>query len=160
MYCIQETIHRALAAYISEARLLCSRAHSGAQHKRVPYAVEPGNLRDTQGTVKNCPEFWGGLISQVHISMYEIDFGTEVHVAVLMCQVVPIIGSWSKDRFHSYIIVYLHSWVLHCNLKHLLEHKAVASECQHCINYNTWCLRVAKPFLFLRTRLVVNGNRL
>ncbi len=23
-------------------------------------------IRDTQGTVKNCPEFWGGLISQVH----------------------------------------------------------------------------------------------
>ncbi len=23
-------------------------------------------LKNTQGTVKNCPEFWGGLISQVH----------------------------------------------------------------------------------------------
>ncbi len=23
-------------------------------------------IRDTQGTVKNCPQFWGGLISQVH----------------------------------------------------------------------------------------------
>ncbi len=22
-------------------------------------------IRDTHGTVKNCPEFWGGLISQV-----------------------------------------------------------------------------------------------
>ncbi len=24
-------------------------------------------IRDTQGTVKNCPQFWGGLISQVHL---------------------------------------------------------------------------------------------
>ncbi len=23
-------------------------------------------IRDTQGTLKNCPEFWGGLIAQVH----------------------------------------------------------------------------------------------
>ncbi len=44
-------------------------------------------FRDTQGTVRNCPEFCGGLISQVHFYVLN-DLGTEV--AVLRSQVVPI----------------------------------------------------------------------
>ncbi len=35
--------------------------------KELPYHIQWNlGIRDTQGTVKNCPDFWGGLISQVH----------------------------------------------------------------------------------------------
>ncbi len=45
-------------------------------------------IRDTHGTVKNCPEFWGILISQVHICVLNRPIGTGV--AALNSQVVPI----------------------------------------------------------------------
>ncbi len=32
-------------------------------------------IRDTHGTVKNCPEFWGGLISQVHFCVLNRPMG-------------------------------------------------------------------------------------
>ncbi len=45
-------------------------------------------IRDTQGTVKNwIPEYWGGLISQVHFYVLNRPIGSEV--VVLNSQVVP-----------------------------------------------------------------------
>ena len=54
-------------------------------------------IRDTQGTVNNCPEFWGGLISH---SMYWIGLGTEE--AVLNSQVVLISQVVLKAGFTVY----------------------------------------------------------
>ncbi len=49
-------------------------------------------IRDTQGTVQNSPEFWGGLISQVQFYVLNRHSrSTAQHeVAVLNSQVVPI----------------------------------------------------------------------
>ncbi len=59
-------------------------------HIMLPVLVVQWHLgiSDTQGTVKNCPEFWGGLFSQVYCNVYWICLGTEV--TVLSYQVVPI----------------------------------------------------------------------
>ncbi len=45
-------------------------------------------IRDTQRTVKNCPQLRGGLISQVHLCVTNTPLGTEV--AVRNSKVVPI----------------------------------------------------------------------
>ncbi len=45
-------------------------------------------IRDTHGTVKNCPEFWGGVISQVHF--YVMNRPRDWSSCDLNSQVVPI----------------------------------------------------------------------
>ena len=58
-------------------------------------------MRDTQGTVKNCPEFCGGLISQVHF--YVLNRLLDAEVAALNFQVVPISQVVLKTDFTVYV---------------------------------------------------------
>ncbi len=63
-------------------------------HEHVQWNLE---IRDTQGTVKNCPEFWGGLISQVHF--YVLNRPREWSGRPHNSQVVPISQVALKTRF-------------------------------------------------------------
>ncbi len=54
-------------------------------------------IRETQGTVKNCPQFWGGLISDRYIAMYWICLGLK------WLSLVPRLSlflRWSSNLFH------------------------------------------------------------
>ncbi len=57
---------------------------------------------DTQRTVKNCPEFWVGLISQVHFHALNRNMKLCTRVDVLNSQVVPSLR-WSQRQLSLYI---------------------------------------------------------
>ncbi len=50
-------------------------------------------IRDSQGTVENCPEFWGGLISQIHFYVL-MDGWIRFIVGFQPLMVISPTGSW------------------------------------------------------------------